>query len=363
MVRIPKPAYVFSRLSPGQRPDAELYQVLIHLAELYQLGEIRACRRVQQSTSLNFVVTTPRDKFVFRQHRLSEDQVEYEHQVLEHLKRRDFPAPRMLVNQAGQAWCAIDGSLYSVYEFMEGYFLSDFLWWPAGRRDMIVQCGRTLGKYHQAVADLVPSAYKWNGYRPGEHRRWRGGDWFRQAVAEIRPFLQKPTATSPIDDWTRSRIDAIDQMLDLEPAVEGRSDLSKVVIHGDYAPWNILFRPGQFPAVLDFNESRLDLKIYDVVLATFWFAWRGHRPDQERVRAFQSGYCETGQLCEIDTSLAGSVFRWIMARSIIERLYKQYPGPRPVLKRPASLERQYQMCVFAKQHPQQLLAGLKGNTG
>jgi Ser/Thr protein kinase RdoA (MazF antagonist) len=358
-MRIPRPACLLSRLAPSRRPSATLHQVIAQLAELYQLGEIRGCRRVQHGTSSNCIVTTSRGKFVFRRHRLSETQVAYEHQVLDHLQKRGFPAPRMLANQAGQAWCAIDGSLYSVYEFAEGYCPANFLWTPTAWRDIITQYGRTLGEYHQAVAGLVPSVYKWSGYRPAGHKRWREGEWFRRALADIRPLLQKLTATKPVDDWTRSRIDAIDRMLRLESVVEERSDLSKLVIHGDYSPWNVLFRPRQRPFVLDFNESRLDLKVYDIVLATFWFAWRGGHLDQDRARAFQAGYCETGQLTEADISLAGPVFQWVMARSLTERLHKHYLGQR-LWKGPAAIERQYQMCVFAEWHLQQLVAGLKG---
>jgi Ser/Thr protein kinase RdoA (MazF antagonist) len=206
-------------------------------------------------------VTTSRGKFVLRRHHLSEAAVAYEHQVLDHLQQRGFPAPRMLTDPAGRAWCTIDGSLYSVYEFAEGYCPAHFLWPPTVWRVIITQYGRTLGRYHRAIAGLVPSAHKWNGYRPAEHRRWREGEWFRQALADIRPLLQKPTAISPIDDSVRSRVDAIEEMLRLESVVEEHSDLSKLVIHGDYSPWNVLFRPGQPPVVLDFNESRLDLKI------------------------------------------------------------------------------------------------------
>jgi Ser/Thr protein kinase RdoA (MazF antagonist) len=359
MVRIPKPAYVLSQLLPGQKPDVALYQVLTHLADLYQLGEIQVCYRARRSASLNFVVTTSQGKFVFRRHHLAENAVVYEQQVLDHLQARGFPAPRMLVNQAGQAWVAIDGALYSVYEFMDGYSPANFLWWPAAWRGIVMQCGRTLGEYHQAVADLLPSAYKWNGYRLTEHKRWREGDWFRQALADIRPLLQRPTPIQPTDEWARARLDALAEMLELEGVVEGCSGLSKLVIHGDYSPWNVLFRVGQPPAVLDFNEARLDLKIYDLMLATFWFAWRGGYLDQDRALAFQAGYGETGLLHEADVSLAGSVFRWVMSRSLIERLHTHYLGQRR-WKDPAGLERQYQMCVFAAQQARQLVAGLKG---
>jgi len=359
MIRIPKPSYLRSQLLHQKRPDAAMYRVLTYLAEMYHLGYIKRCHRIPCTLRPNFIVTTSRGKYIFRRQHLSETDIAYEHQVLDHLQQRAFPAPRILLNKADLAWSAIDGALYSVYEFIDGYCPENFLWWPAAKREIITQCGRTLGEYHQAVADLVPSFYKWNGYCPAEHKRWSEGNWFRQILADIRPLLQKPTATSPMDHFTRARIDAIERMLELEPVVESCLDLSKVVIHGDFAPWNILFRRGQPPVVLDFNESRLDLKIYDVTLATFWFAWRDNRLDQDRALAFQTGYCQTGQLSDVDISLASSAFQWIMARSLTERLYIHYLQQRPLNSSPAGMEKQYRMCIFARQQPQQLVAGLK----
>lgn len=360
-IRIPKPTHLRSRLAPRPSLDAASYQVLASLAESYQLGEVRACRRAPRSNSLNFFVTTPRGKFVFRRHNLPQESVAYEHQILEYLQRRDFPAPRMLTNQTGRAWSEINGSLYSVYEFAAGYCPTDFVWLPATRRDIVVQCGYTLGQYHQAIAGLVPTAYKWNGYRPDEHKRWREGDWFRQVVADIRPLLQKPGATSPMDDFARARLDEIERMLELEPVVEERSDLSKLVIHGDYAPWNVLFHRGRPSLVLDFNESRLDLKVYDVMLATFWYAWREGRLNPSRVQALQGGYCQANSLNQADVNLAGDVFQWIMARSLIERLHIHYLQRRALVNGPTSMEDQCKMCTLARQHPEQLVAGFENN--
>lgn len=357
-IRIPKPSYLLSRLVPRKEPDAVLYQVFVRVAERYQLDSIQKCYSAPQSVnSTNFIVTTSRGKFIFRRHRLSKETVAHEHQVLNYLQQRDFPAPRMLSNKAGCAWTAIDGVLYSVYEFVEGYCPASFWWLPSGRRNVLYQAGRALGKYHRAVAGLIPSFQKWDGYRPTEHKRWREGDWFRRALTDIRPALQKPTANDVVDDVVRSCIDGIERMLGLESVVEGRSDLSKLVIHGDYSPWNVLFRSGQSPFVLDFNAARLDLKIFDLVFATFWFAWRSDHLDQKKAVAFQSGYSETGQLRAVDIEMASPVFRWIMARAMAER-WRRYYQEGILLKSPEGHKRFYKMCLFAEQQPQQLVAGL-----
>ncbi|MFZ5917466.1 MAG: phosphotransferase [Chloroflexota bacterium] len=361
MMRVPKPSYLRSRLLRPQKADAAQYRVLERVAKLYRLGEIQACHRAPRSNSLNFILAASTSSYVVRRQNLSKEAVAYEQQILEHLRRKAFPAPRMVLNQQGLAWAEIDGMLYSVYEFITGYSPSDFYWWPSTRRKVIACCGRALAGYHQATNDLTPTGFKWNGYRPGGKERWRQGDWFRETLHEIRPLLQKPTFTRPIDDFTRARIDALAQMLELEEMVEARTDLSKVVIHGDYAPWNVLFCPGRPPLILDFNESRLELKIYDIMLATFWFAWNGSRLNPGRVLALQAGYCETGRLSQADIDLAGTVFQWVMARSLVERLHLYYlekPLETAHIGRP---EIQFQMCLFAGQQPRQLVAGLKGN--
>lgn len=359
-LRIPRPTYLLWQLLPREKLDTASYQVLAQVAELYQLGEMQVFHgKARGRNSLNFVVTTPQGKFVFKRRRLSEAAVAHEHQVLCHLRQRGFPVPRMLLNQGGQACSVIDGARYSVYEFVEGYRPADFFWWPSTRRDIITQAGRTLGRYHQAIADLVPSFCKWDGYRPPGHKRWREGDWFRQALKDIRLVLHKQTVSSLIDDFARSHIDALEEMLRLEPVVEERSDLSKLVVHADFAPWNILLRPGQPLLVLDFNAARLDLKVFDVLSATFWFAWRGNRFDQGTAMAFQTGYCETGQLRETEVNLASDVFRWIMARATAENLRRHYQE-NVLLKGTRDVESVCRMCVFAEQQPQQLVAGLKG---
>jgi len=355
-IRIPKPSYLLSQLSPRKKPDALLFEVLHQVAGQYGLGQFQDCYQAPRSKSKNFIVTTSQGKFVFREQHLSEDDIAYEYQVITHLRQHDFPVPAMLADHNGRPWVIIDNRLYSVYRFVSGYNPGNFLWLPAVRRKIIVQCGRTLGKFHQATVGLEPAAYKWNAYKPGVKERWQEGGWFLQALKKIRSLLQKAEFDSPLDHFVLAHLDAFEQMLRLEPVIEERSELSKFVVHGDYSPWNVFFRLNQPPIVLDFNESRLELKIYDIMLAVFWFSWRNNCLNQDRSQAFLEGYYQTNYLNKVDIELAGSIFQWIMARSIVERLHKHYFLKKHSLaKSVAGLERQYQMCLFAKEYSQQLV--------
>ena len=359
ILRIPKPKTLLAGLLPKEKPDPVLSQLITDLAQEFHLGQVRQCYRTARSNSLNYVVVTDREKYVVRRHRLSKDTVAHEHQILTYLKEHHYLAPEMVTTPDGRAWVEVEGSLYSFYRFIDGYNPFNFVWGTATRREILFECGQALARYHQAVDGLVPTYYKWDAYRPDDHRRWREGNLYRAALSKIRPMVNKPTATSLIDQFARDHLDQLEQFLDLEETVEGCSALSKLVIHGDYAPWNILFHPGKPPIVLDFNAARLDLKIYDVILATFFFSWRNGTLDSDRAQIFQQGYNRIGRLTEVELALAGDVYQWLMGRSIAERLRSHYLDDRPWQAGTKGWERFFAQCLFSRQNAQQLISGLE----
>jgi Ser/Thr protein kinase RdoA (MazF antagonist) len=262
-------------------------------------------------------------------------------------------------DREGRSWVKVDSSLYSVYEFVNGQCFADFVWWPSSLLGMFEEAGRTLARYHQATAGLTPTRFKWDSYRPTDDRRWRDGAFYQQALADIRSRVQKLSPGSPVDDFCRSHLDGIEEFLSRESIAEQDANLTKVVIHGDYAPWNLLLRPDRSLFVLDFNAARLDLRVFDVMLATFWFAWRKGSLDPARAMAFQAGYCQAGSLSKSEIEQASNVFQWVMGRSIAESLRTHYLEQRFVLHDPSALERHYQMCTWAGQQPKQLTCGLR----
>ena len=359
VIRIPKPRYLLSKLTPPEQPDAKIFAVIEDLTESFDLGTIESCYRAPRSRSLNFIFSTVQGKYVVRQQELSEETVAHEYQVLQFLEKQAYPAPRMLTNRDGKAWIERNGRLFSIYQFVEGYAYANFIWLPSARRKIMVQAGRALADYHSAVEGLTPTAYKWDAYHPTEHKRQREGSLYREALTEIRRQLQKTSTENNVDQFARTHIAEIERMINLEDTVEGCTDLSKIVIHGDYAPWNLLFHKNRPPFVLDFNSARLDLKMFDVILATFFFAWRKGGFDKDSASAFQQGYREAGNLQEADLQLAGDVFQWVMGRSLAERLRSHYLDQRFVIENTAGMERFYKMCVLINQAQNMLVAGLK----
>jgi Ser/Thr protein kinase RdoA (MazF antagonist) len=94
------------------------------------------------------------------------------------------------------------------------------------------------------------------------------------------------------------------------------------VIHGDFAPWNLLFEDGRLSAVLDFEGCHHNLQVADFALA-----WRGHHDDVLR------GYDAVRPLSDLEWRLVLPVYwAWLFlgVKDLLARSYGSADGPRPV---------------------------------
>jgi Ser/Thr protein kinase RdoA (MazF antagonist) len=74
-------------------------------------------------------------------------------------------------------------------------------------------------------------------------------------------------------------------------------DAETIVLHGDFARWNLLFQDDRLSGILDFEVTHRNYRVADFALA-----WRG---DQDEVLA---GYTEVHPLSELDWELLVPVF-------------------------------------------------------
>jgi Ser/Thr protein kinase RdoA (MazF antagonist) len=85
---------------------------------------------------------------------------------------------------------------------------------------------------------------------------------------------------------------------------ELRADtLPAIVIHGDFAPWNLRFHRGKLSGIFDFDLSHLNHRVADFALS-----WRGMHDEVVH------GYMEIDQLSEIELELITPVWwAWLLA--------------------------------------------------
>jgi Ser/Thr protein kinase RdoA (MazF antagonist) len=81
---------------------------------------------------------------------------------------------------------------------------------------------------------------------------------------------------------------------------------SPIVVHGDFAPWNLRFAGGTLSGILDFDLVRLDLRVADFALA-----WRGRHAEVLR------GYEEVSPLAPVERELIVPVYwAWLIASAV-----------------------------------------------
>jgi Ser/Thr protein kinase RdoA (MazF antagonist) len=125
-----------------------------------------------------------------------------------------------------------------------------------------------------------------------------------------------PVLASLLRTWARSFPSEGAVLLDgLESAAGWFADHPVVdapqsVIHGDFAPWNLLFSGGELSGVLDFEASHYTFQVADFVLS-----WRGYQDDVIR------GYDSVRPLSEREWELIRPVYQaWMFlgVRSALE---------------------------------------------
>jgi Ser/Thr protein kinase RdoA (MazF antagonist) len=139
----------------------------------------------------------------------------------------------------------------------------------------ILNCAETLGQYHRAMADVQIDGDGWGIVSLSRHHL----DVLNEAVAE-RQFSEEDKRQ------VRQTIVQLYEMLTIaDERMEslGWSDLDTIPVHGDYHQFNCRFEGDQVAAMVDFDNSRLEPRIYDVAYAMdmmLGLDWR-REPEEE----------------------------------------------------------------------------------
>jgi len=198
--------------------------------------------------------------------------ISYELQVQQYLRREGWPVPQLIrepTRLADKTWCLL--------ERLPGASLEDS---PAERRTR----GRLLAELHESTAQLTGVGQR-AGFVLADAN---AGD--PELDASIRAYERLRPREGHIMrwhlDWARSAF----AKLKLQ-------DAETVVLHGDFARWNLLFEDDRLTGILDFEASHRNYRVADFALS-----WRG---DQDEVLA---GYTEVHPLSELDWQLLVPVF-------------------------------------------------------
>jgi homoserine kinase type II len=215
--------------------------------------------------------------------RATPEDLAYEHAVLRHLDGAGWVVPSP-VSEA----VAHQGLWYCLTRYVPGAAVAAEDAGQAGRR------GRDLARLHLALRGL--------GDRMGQRPGWRaqhagvtvhaGIDWDAclRALAEVSPRLAA---------WAQAAAARAHGSL----TALGARDLPVMVVHGDFAEWNVHYEHGRLAGVIDFGLTHLDSRPYELAIAR---TYRSPRvTDAYRAELAAGGW----PLSELEEAAVGPVYR------------------------------------------------------
>lgn len=259
---------------------------------LRRLGRFRNLRLARRSRNV-VVRTDAGTKFVkLYRPQWTEATVRNCHSILVRLEALGFPAVRLTRAPDGATWTGLDGQILAVFDLVSGrnYSLNYLI--RNDRLRLTAIAGRTLARLHATLDGFLPEGEHHLGFpsRTGPPRR--DAAWHAATLDELVPRSVE-IADPAARDLARRLVERAPPLLD---AIQrfGRAlvsaDLPRLVIHGDYGLHNLLFQPPDVAVPVDFELSRLDLRLNDLISVLGKHRYEGGRYDLESMEVFLRAY-------------------------------------------------------------------------
>ncbi|HEX6292676.1 MAG TPA: phosphotransferase, partial [Herpetosiphonaceae bacterium] len=237
----------------------------------------------------------------------------HEHSILRHLARLDVPAPRVNVALNGATLIQQGAACYAVFDVLEGYFqYHQYCLLPAQKQRYITASGTALGTLHSTLKDFMPDGQHPHGFTSRSGERVREIGWFIETLDRCR--REVPAAADA--DRLEQRLLSLDRQL-------SAAALPRLIIHGDYGPYNLFFKPNAPIVILDFELARLDWRLTDLATALPSFARSRLGFHVRHMRAFLDGYRTRCAIDHAELALLPLVWQFLTLRRVVV-LWQRY---------------------------------------
>ena len=230
---------------------AEIVQILAHY-DLCALTEVTAF--TSGAVQTNLLLHTTCGKFVLRYYRQNRSfaAVQFEVNLLNYLRRHNYPCPGVIRNRRGRYLGLSQEKPYALFEFVEGVQIEE----PTAAQQ--VQLIQKVAELHKLTQH----------YRPSQrHARWNYGIAFCSTLAEKTANTLATVSAQEKLAWYRQALAQV-----VLPAA-----LPKGICHADFHFSNVLFKDGNFQALLDFDDANYTYLTFDLVAllepTLFPFRW------------------------------------------------------------------------------------------
>ncbi len=257
----------------------ELREILAH----YDLGELVDCQKnercfVNTSYEICMLAAGERKRFFLRKYKpgIGEEELRFEHSLIEHLVEAGAPVARIHHTTSGESFFhGLDaagngpGAFYTVFDFLPGE--DRFTWVDPRLTDaQLRSSAAVLAALHLHAGSFVPK-----------------GRRIEPKILELLPVIAETWSGCPgrskgtiLDDRIKQHLDIVRGNINATLAAMQEAeaqDLPEMVIHCDYHPGNLKFSGESVSGVFDFDWSKVDLRVFDLGLAIWYFcaSWEG----------------------------------------------------------------------------------------
>jgi Ser/Thr protein kinase RdoA (MazF antagonist) len=281
----------------------------------------------------NLLVNTSTGRKVLKRYRvrLEKPALVYSHSILERLAELNFPAPRLSMTPNGDSFVSLESGNYALFDFVNGENYSLSFVTPVYRYKLMHIAGKALARLHHALDGFLPEGSHHLGFVSHTEGWRRDLAWHSAKVDEMKERSQSLNSEDKVHaDWLVQNCRRIlDELGQLDETLR-QSALPRLVIHGDYGLHNVVFdRRRDTVTPIDFESSRLEWRLSDLVSALSRLRYRGGVYNFESIRSFLKGYQSEGPISGDEWQYLPLVWRFhkLRASLIYWNSYFETGGP------------------------------------
>ena len=272
--------------------------------------------------SNNWLLTTNKGTKILKKYKstVEAEHIRHEHSILSQLALLQFPSPSLNRNLHGETLIEIEKGRFALFDYLDGYFqYHQQIYFPSQTSTFLEFAAISLASLHEALRDFTPVGKNPNGFVSKEGPRWRGLNWYLEQLALNKQKTQgrgKDTLRSELSrinsrgSWIKNRLIELEEMLTTAP-------LERVIIHGDYGPYNLLFKNGNPVVMIDFELARLDWRLTDLATSMNTFARNRLGFQQKKMRQFIHAYQSTSKISHEQLDYLPIVWEYLSLRRLI----------------------------------------------
>jgi Ser/Thr protein kinase RdoA (MazF antagonist) len=274
----------------------------------------------------NIIIQTATGKKLLKRYKktLGEETIVQEHSILKQLEKINFPAPRVVPMETGQTLVKHKGGRFALFEYIEdGYQFNNYILLPFQENKFIKFSGEILGVLHKSLIDFSPKGYNPDGFKSMSEDRWRNIDWYLEKLS----FCEKELINLNLKNLSNYILKKINMIVTCRRDFINMEnyllniDLPRIIIHGDYGPYNLLFKKSGAVFVLDFEMARLEWRLVEIIKSIHRFCLKRYRFSLKKMNIFVKSYNSIVEITNEEIELIPDLWIYVKMKDAIRSLF------------------------------------------